>query len=48
VFLKVFDVSQGVTNSQAPPVSSASWRSKLSAGALPTPMANRRWPGWQQ
>ena len=35
-------LSLGVTNSQAPPVCSAKSRSKLSAGALPTPIANMR------
>ena len=36
-------LSSGVTNSQAPPVCSASSLSRLSAGALPTPIAKIRW-----
>ena len=34
----------GDTSSQAPPVFSAISRNRLSAGALPTPIANTRWP----
>ena len=36
--------SPGVTNSQTPPVISVSSRSRLSAGALPTPMVKIRSP----